>query len=278
MTMKLALNGVLALISTAAVAQTSQQVELPLNNSVISTLKGDLIPEHQEQAITGSALTPGSSLETVPESCRFSLSLAPGKKALEARSVSEFEVNRTAGTCEGQFEVGEPSPEELDALPPPSASETPTFNSGETVAADASPLASSAAAVTSAGYAKTWVTTVLGTVASGQAIVDWTWRGASACIKAVSNSGTAFAGGAGFRLHVFNVAKEISCGESRTVTDVTAVNSHAPLCRFTSVTLKFRTQAWGLQSGALKGTFNGLVTSRCNSRFKYHFLLKRTHN
>jgi hypothetical protein len=296
MKVKTVLNTVLILASSAVLAQTPQPAELPLTNSVIKTIQGDLIPEHQELTpLKAGAQAPSSPLQSVPESCRFSLSLAPGQKAVEARAVSEIQINRTDNTCEGQFEVGEPSQEELDTLMKPSVGEVPAANSGENLATNAVPdsanFSSSRAQnslipccgggggpVTSAGFAKSWFTTILGTVTTGQANVAWTWDGSSVCVKPVSNTGTASGGGAGFSITSFQRLASFSCSESTTAINMTSFNPHAPICFFHSVTLKFSPlQVHGLQSGTLTGSVNWFV-SNCAPFFTNHFVVVRTQN
>jgi len=87
----------IVLLSTAK----GQEAEKPLVDSVLTILKGNPLPPRSVEI--------EERLTTVPEGCRFTFALPPGKQALQWRQLGRPVFHRADGTCEAAFEVGTPA-------------------------------------------------------------------------------------------------------------------------------------------------------------------------
>lgn len=90
--------------AVSATAQSSQQPNLPLLNSSVQTLTGT----YNAQAPSPFVATTGNIGMT--GGCNFTFTPPKGQMAIEARFVQGGTVtfDQNTGTCQGQFEVGQP--------------------------------------------------------------------------------------------------------------------------------------------------------------------------
>jgi len=266
-------------------AQTAQtqgqpQIERPLLNSTTTTISGTLVPSTTAQT--------GPAIQTViPASCRFSLSLAPGQRAIEARRVSDINVNAANNTCDAQFEVGQPA--EVAALTAAESANLANTSVHETSAVPAQtgagtlvvPQSGAAlATVQSAGFLKTWwIDPINITVNSVQNSTTWRWSGTGTCVTGIlgGQSLTWFTG-SGWFLASDSWQNTFNCSATTSASTVHYQNNI--FCAFFTTFAQYNpNKVNGLQNGTLVGTWNDSVFGNvCVNLLRFRMQLTRTQN
>jgi hypothetical protein len=273
--------------SLAGFAQTPQpQIEQPLNNAATKVIKGVLNP---------AGLQPdGASQTLVPESCRFTLALLPGEKAIEARRVSEINVNRSNNSCDALFEVGEPLAEAL-ALPSEASTSTSSISNVPIETGDpasgggASPIQPGAglqvappaqAVVQSAGFLKTWwIDPINITVNSVQNSTTWRWSGTGRCVTGIlGGQNLTWFTPSGWFLLSDSWNNTFNC--TQTTSASTVAYDNPVFCALISTFATYNpNRANGLQNGVLLGSWNDIVFgSVCVNLLRFRMQLQRTQN
>jgi len=273
------LSGAALLMPLACMAQAfpnqaaQPQVERPLINPVTSTLSGHLLPS--------------AAPDTIPDQCQFSLSLAPGEKSIEARRVSEINVDRVQNTCNALFEVGQPA--EATALTPAeaanlvqtseNASSSVPLRTGAATPPNRQPGVAQAT-VQSAGFLKTWWTDPINiTINSVQDSTTWTWSGTGNCVNGIlgGNSLTWFTP-SGWFVASNSWQNTFNCTQTTSASTVKFQNN--VFCLGVSTFANYLpNQVNGRQDGTLVGTWNDTISGNiCVNLVTFHKQLTRTQN
>ncbi|MCC6394007.1 MAG: hypothetical protein IT167_25645 [Bryobacterales bacterium] len=259
---------------------TSEKVpNVVLFNSSIRVLKG---------VYKAATLKNG---QKVAPACVFTLSLTPTEKSLQANAKSPLRVNPD-GTCEADFEIGEP-PQELLAW---SASLRTSLIESKTVAnpsnlpklegsisskAGASVLLDGPPGFTqSAGYQNSWFVDPIGIVVNSvYTQTTWWWYAPDTCI--IPQSGQyqrTWFSLSGWSLGYENWINGAACGYTTSYATDTFINNGFPACLGGTVYAYYWPSAvWGQWDGTLTGQFAwSLSGPACINLLTPQFQLVRT--
>jgi hypothetical protein len=256
-----------------ALPPAQPQAERPLINPVTKNISGNLLSPALPHAVR--------------EACQFSVSLAPGEKSIEARRVSEINVDRAHGTCNALFEVGQPA--EAAALTPAEAANLKQTSENASSAVPvrigaAAPLSQqpgvAQATVQSAGFLKTWWTDPINiTINSVQDSTTWTWSGTGNCVNGIlgGNSLTWFTP-SGWFVASNSWQNTFNCTQTTSASTVKFQNNI--FCVGISTFANYLpNQVNGQQNGTLVGTWNDTISGNiCVNLVTFHHQLTRTQN
>ena len=270
------------LLPLTSFAQTPQaETEQPLVNPVMQTIKGVWIPS--------SVLREGNLETTVPASCRFTLALPPGQKAIEARRISEINIHSDDNTCDALFEVGEPPVESLmssaeseNLANTSSVSSTAVSMRTDELTGDANQDLDqpAPAKIQSAGFLKTWwIDPINITLNSVQNSTTWHWSGTGHCVTGVS-------GGQHLTWFTLSGWEKLSDHFKNTFTCKQSTSASTVLYDNPIFCAGVDTYAFynpnmvnGLQNGTLLGTWNdSFYGSLCVYLARFRMHLERTQN
>jgi hypothetical protein len=271
----------LPLMCMAQTTQTGQaQDELPLLNSSTITINGTFVPSTTVQT---DAVAP----VVLPDTCQFSLSLAPGQAAVEARQVSDIVVDTANKGCNAQFEVGQPQ----DGIAPTPAElanqANTTVNSSSGVPAQTAQTGSAPQSllavpqvVQSAGFLKTWwIDPINITVNSVQNSTTWRWSGTGHCVTGILGGQIlTWFSPSGWVLLSDSWQNTFNCTETTSAS--TVLYKNGIFCAFFSTYARYApNKVNGLQNGTLVGTWNDSVFgSVCVNLLRFRMQLRRTQN
>ena len=273
----------LTCLAQASQNQTGQpQIDRPLVNPITTTLSGIFVPSNMVQ------IDP-TTQTVVPDTCRFSLSLAPGQKAIEAHRVSEISVDAANNTCAAQFEVGQPA--EIAELTPAESANLANTSENSLSAVPVrtgagKPLAHqpggalALATVQSAGFLKTWwVDPINITVNSDQNSTTWRWSGAGNCVTGIlGGENLTWFTGSGWFLASDSWQNTFNCSAT-TSASTTHYQNNIFCAFFTTFATYNPNKVNGLQNGTLQGTWNDTVSGNvCVNLLSFRMQLTRTQN